>query len=413
MILRKIPRGIIIHSLQESLIYLTKSIFLKLNDKDLVENFEGAFASYCNATYCTSFNFARTAIFFILKSLKLQQGSEVLMPPITTKGILDVVVNQGLRPVYVDLDHETFNLDLKKINFKKNKNIKAAIITPLYGMIPNLEEISLVLNSQKIFSILDFSHSLNAEYNKEKINSFFDASVYSSSSIKILDTLGGGHVVTQDKKLFETLKEEQMSLKNPSRSSLITKAFINLVRNIVTSSPIFDLITYPIIKFISFINRDLVLKQTGRRSKKMLTKLPSIWFTKFSSIQANIGLKMIKKIESIDSKRILNANLIKSKIGENFFARTPLASKNVFWQLIILVNDSKLFHKFCLTKGIDVATSSLELISSLKNYPGRVDLKVASNIYKNGCIIPCNHLLKEKEIERISRNIKIYIDKCS
>ena len=413
MALGKIPRGIIVHSLQESLVGFFQSIFFKLNDNAQIEGFENAFANHCNAKHCVSFGFARTSILFILKSLNLPPGSEILMPPITIKGILDAVISLGLKPVYIDLDADTFCINLKKLNDEDNQNIKAAIITPLYGLIPNLEEISYALRSKKIFSILDFSHSLNATYKQKKITSFFDASVYSSSSIKILDTLGGGHVLTNDNKLFAVLKTKQESLRKPDRSALIKKAFINLYRNLATSHPIFGLITYPLIQLMSFFSRGLVLKQTGRRDKKPITEMPSVWFSQFSSVQAKIGLNLIARTKEMDFIRINNAKQIRSKIGDYHFPRTTLESKNVFWQLIVLVNDSRIFQKFCLSRGIDVATSSLELLPSLKGYPGRVDLEIASNLYKNACIIPCNHLLKKKEIDKISRIIKIYFDELN
>ena len=172
MALGKIPRGIIVHSLQESLVGLFQSMFFKLDDDAQIESFENAFANHCNTKHCVSFGLARTSILFILKSLNLPPGSEILMPPITIKGILDVVVSLGFKPVYIDLDADTFCINLKKLNDEDNQNIKAAIITPLYGLIPNLEKISYFLRSKKIFSILDFSHSLNAAY-KQKKNYFF------------------------------------------------------------------------------------------------------------------------------------------------------------------------------------------------------------------------------------------------
>lgn len=410
MTLRKIPRGIIIHSLQESLIFLFKSMFFRLDDKTKIESFEISFASHSNKKYCTSFGLARTAIFFILKSLNLQKGSKILMPPITIKGILDVVVSLGLEPVYVDLDPDTLCIDLNKLNSSNDKKIKAAIITPLYGLIPNLGEIASTLSSRGIFSILDFSHSLNAEYEGKKITTFFDASVYSSSSIKILDTLGGGHVLTNDKTLFSKLITDQKSLRNASRYELFKTAFVNLCRNLATTVLIFDLITYPAIKLLSVFDRKLVLKQTGGRDKKPIKRLPLSWFSEFSSVQADIGLNLLNKTKKIDVLRKNNALKIRSAIGENHFPHTTLKSDNVFWQLMILIKDSKRFQKFCLSHTLDTTTSSLELISSLRNYPGRVHLKNASYVYHNGYIIPCNHLLKIKDIDRISTIIKKYFE---
>lgn len=92
----KVPRGSINHSLFDSVAYLLKSITSKLkNDKKIFE-FEELFAQYIGRKYCVSFPFARTAIYFALKVKNLPKGTEVIMPPISIKGILDSVLSLGI-----------------------------------------------------------------------------------------------------------------------------------------------------------------------------------------------------------------------------------------------------------------------------------------------------------------------------
>ena len=95
---------------------MISSFFANLSNSKKIIEFENLFAKNSNRKYCVSFPFARTAIYFALKAKNIPKGSEIIMPPISIKGILDVVISLGLVPIYVDLDLQNFCL--KRITLK-------------------------------------------------------------------------------------------------------------------------------------------------------------------------------------------------------------------------------------------------------------------------------------------------------
>ena len=400
---KKIPRGVINHSVINSLNYLRRSLYVSLVDNAILEDFEKSFAKYCERNYCIAFPFARTAIYYVLKSLNLPKGAEVLMPPITIKGIVDVVISLGLVPRYVDSDPETMCFSIDELGKSINSQTKVAIITPLFGLVPNMEEIVLLLQKNNIYIIEDFSQCLNGTYDGKRVGTFGDVGIYSSSSIKTLDTLGGGLAITDDEFLRAYLLECQKSLHSPSRTFLIKKAWINLLRNFATTQPWFSVITFPILSLMRLINPQAALKQTGNRNKSRISKLPELWFRRFTSEQARIGIHHLIMAQDLDSKRISNVDAIKEICGLNWFPKTLPKSKNVYWQFICLVNDSLFAQSFFSKKGVDVATSSLELVCELSEYPNQAHLPQASRIHKNGIFIPCHPDLSREDIERVSR----------
>ncbi len=402
---KKISRGIIYHSYKESFIYLFQSFFSSLNDKNKITEFEKEFAEYNKLKYCIAFPFARTAIYCILKNLNLPAGSEVIMSPISIKGILDVIVDLNLKPKYVDLDFETINYIPDELQKSISNKTKVVIITPLFGLVPNMDELLNILRQKDIFVIEDFSQCLNGTYNKKRVGSYGDVGVYSASSIKTVDTLGGGLVVTNSNKLFNELKISQLKLSQPNRKFIIKKAYINLLRNLATSSTIFSLMTFPLLNLIKLFNQDFALKQTGSRNKQVLTTLPKLWFCGYSSLQARIGLKKLPISRNEDVERINNVNLIKKNIGTNKFPLTNYNSSNVYWQLILLASDAKIAQDSLAKDGIDSATSSLELLSGLNNYPNQTELTNAKKIYNDGLLIPCYPGLTRKDINRISNSL--------
>ena len=88
-----IPRGIIYHRVMQDLSWLAKSLFVDLNKSPQIAEFEDEFATNMGRKHCIAFPSARIALYYSLKSLKLSEGSEIIMPPITIKGILDVVID--------------------------------------------------------------------------------------------------------------------------------------------------------------------------------------------------------------------------------------------------------------------------------------------------------------------------------
>jgi hypothetical protein len=194
------------------------------------------------------------------------------------------------------------------------------------------------------------------------------------------------------------------SLLPPNRFLIVKKAWINLVRNIAVSQPVFSFATFPLLRILSAINPRSVLKQTGERDKNRLKKIPSFWFYGFSSLQAKIGMELIGGVSINDATRVANVDKIKS-LNSNKFPATPRGAKNVYWQLILVVSNSLESQKKMALKGIDCATSSLEYLPNLTNYPGSIKLEHASNIYVNGLFIPCYPNLSASDVSRIQAAI--------
>ncbi len=409
--MKKLPRGVIYHKVSESIGYLLKSFFMPLDEQEMIEKFEMAFAQYCEREYCVAFPFARTAIYFALKNLELPKGSEILMPAITIKGIVDVVVELELIPVYVEMDERTMNFEMDDLRRKINPNVKAVILTTLFGLVPDVPTMVSLFRENSIFIIEDFSQCLNGHFDGKRIGTFGDIGIYSSSSIKTLDTLGGGLVITNSQALHEGLRRAQTGLAPAERWTLVKKALVNLLRNVATSKLIFSLLTFPMLQFIRILNPESALKQTGNREKSRLSKLPRSWFCKYSSIQAAIGLAHIDKVLAEDQVRVANVEFVKANCGTARFPETTEKSGNVYWQLILLVPNAIEAQSFFAKRGIDSATSSLELVCALKDYPGRVNLPIAESVYRNGIFIPCFPDLNRADMERIAMTIREYFQK--
>ena len=396
----KIPRGVIYHKVIESIRYLLTSFFAPLDDQSAIKKFESKFAEYCGREYCVAFPFARTAIYFTLKNLNLPSGSEVILPPVTIKGIVDVVLALDLVPVYVDWDIDTLNFQMDDLHRKASPKTKAVIITTLFGLVPDMKELVDFFRDKGIFIIEDFSQCLNGRFDGKRVGTFGDVGIYSCSSIKTLDTLGGGLAITSDTAMYEALRKSQAALSPADRKFLIKKAWVNLVRNVATTKLVFSLAVFPLLQIMRKANPESTLKQTGSRNKDRLPKLPKVWFSSYSSLQANIGLAHINDVAASDQIRIDNVNFLKARCGPDKFPSTTKSSHNVYWQLL-MVQDPKKAQEVFASYGIDTATTSLELVSALDKYPNKTKTPVAEKVYYNGIFLPCFPGLSKTDLERI------------
>ncbi|MAV94467.1 MAG: hypothetical protein CMA31_02130 [Euryarchaeota archaeon] len=401
----KVPRGSINHSLGDSITYFLQSWVSGLKDTQKIKQFETLFAKYIDRKYCLSFPFARTAIYFALRSQNLPKGSEVIMPPISIKGILDVVVHLGLVPRYVDLDLKNFCFDEKKLSEAINENTRAVIITYLFGTAPNIKKLVEICKEKNIYIIEDFSQGLNAVVGEKKLGSFGDCSIYSSSAIKQIDTFGGGHLLTDDDKLIEEIQLEQKRLFPSNRRFLIKKTFTNLIYNITTTKLVFNLLTNPILIALKKVGVNTE-KMTGTRNKLPINYLPKEWFNAYTSFQANVGIKELQKVEALDKKRINHAQKILDLPSSFEFSQRENKENHSFWQLIAFSENPLNLMKTLSDHQVDSCTSSLELLSELSHYPGSCEMPNAHKIHTKGIFIPCFARMNESQKNIVYEAIK-------
>jgi len=398
-----IPRGRIAHRLYEDLAWFARATSANLTDSKMIARFEETFSEYVHRKHAIAFPFARTGIHAVLKNLNLPSGSIVLMPPITIKPILDVVLSLNLRPLFVDINESTVCFDESELREATKSSPRVAILTYLFGIVPNVENICKILSDAGVFIIEDFSQCLNGSFRGRQIGTFGDVGVYSASSVKTLDTYGGGLVVTDNDKIASELRKAQSQLSPPSRLRLLKKVFTDLIRNLATQPMVFGLATFPLIRLLTRYGGSKVSKFTGDRDISPLKQLPQAWFEAFTSVQAAVGLQQLKQLHEKDARRI---GAIRELNSIHDFIDRPIGDdggENVYWQYIVYADEFARFQRELFAQGIDCATTSLVNISGLEQYPFQGSTPNADRLYSNGVYLPCYHQLTKSQVARIGR----------
>lgn len=401
-----ISRGRISHTLLSEVGWFARGLVAPLSQEATIRRAEREFAEYVGRAECVVFPFARTAIWATLQELNLPRGSRVVMPPITIKPILDVVVHLGFEPVFVDIDPSTACFDERELTDAMRAKPAVAILTYLFGLVPNVEAIVRTLREANVFVIEDFSQCLNGEFGGRKIGTFGDVAVYSASSVKTFDTFGGGYALCDDQKLTAGLRRRQTELRPPRRSELLKTMGRNLARNLASSRLVFPALTYPLLRLATKFSKKAVGRFTGGRSTEPLAELPAAWFRKYTSVQAGVALAELPRVVARDVQRRTSIERIVTVSGVNDRPSGHPGQRHVYWQFIVYVADFPAARELLASHGVDCATTSLVLLTDLPRYPGQRETRHARRLYDRGVYLPCYHQLRDREIERISAAIK-------
>jgi dTDP-4-amino-4,6-dideoxygalactose transaminase len=164
-----------------------------------VEKFEREFASYCGVKYCIGVASGLDAILLSLKAFDFKIGAEVIVPSNTYIATILAVLNAGLKPVLVEPDIQTYNIDPEKIEEKITGNTVAIIVVHLYGKVCEVGPIMEIARKNNLMVIEDCAQAHGAMYRGRKAGSFGQCNAFSFYPTKNLGALGdAGAVLTDD-----------------------------------------------------------------------------------------------------------------------------------------------------------------------------------------------------------------------
>lgn len=183
---------------------LDKSYFIH---GDECRKFEEEFAEYCGVKYCVGVATGLDALFLILKAMNIGNGDEVIVPSNTYIATALAVSYTGAKPVFVEPEIETFNINPSRIEEKITSNTKAIIAVHLQGRTANMEAINVIAKKHNLKVIEDAAQAHGAKYKGKKAGSLGDAAGFSFYPGKNLGALGdGGCVTTNNKELADKIR---------------------------------------------------------------------------------------------------------------------------------------------------------------------------------------------------------------
>ena len=275
----------------------------------ITEKFERRFKKYKKVKNCMSLNSCTAAMHLSLIALGIKYGDEVITTPLTFCSTINSILLVGAKPVLVDINPETLNIDENKIKYKITKKTKAIILVHFAGLPCNLKPILKLLKPHKIKIIEDCAHAIESKYYGKHVGNFGVTGCFSFYVTKNLTTGEGGMLISKRKRIFSRIRTMKLH-------GMTKDAWKRHLPNSITEKA----------KFEHYDVTEMGLKYN------MIDINASMGIVQLSKINKNWKLR--KKIHNLYIKKLKNLPIIFQKIN-------PYPVKYAYHLFTIRINKNK------------------------------------------------------------------------
>mgnify|MGYP001180423763 CR=1 FL=1 len=332
-----------------------------------VEKFENSFSKKVNRKYGISCSSGTAALDLAVASLKIGPGDEVIMPTFTIISCASAVIRRGAKPVLIDADPKTWNMNVQEIESSITSRTVAIMAVHIYGLPVDMSPILEIANKYKLFVIEDAAELIGAKYKNNPCGSFGHLSTFSFYPNKHITTGEGGMVVTND-----------MQISNRCKS----------LRNLCFQK-----------------NKRFIHEELG-------------WNYRMTNLQAALGIAQLEKLDSIVKTKINNGKIYNKFLEGIKGLEIPLKktsyAENIYWVYGVLINSDITTAEEIVVKLKDSNIGTRPFFYPMHQQPvfkemGIFDNKpfpISENLYKNGFYLPSGLNLKFESIKKVSEILK-------
>lgn len=211
--------------------YIKKKTINKIkinNSKLIVRKFENKFSSLIGTGEVTSFASARMCFYAVMKAIGVKENDEVILNGSTCAVMVNAVIRIGAVPVFSDISPITFGSSPEGIKQVLTSKSKLIVAQHSFGIPCEIKKIRKLAKSKNIFLLEDCALSVGSKYMNKKVGTFSDASIFSTDRSKPINSIIGGLVYTEDKKLHKLIQKIHNQTKSLStdKQDLIWNEFL-------------------------------------------------------------------------------------------------------------------------------------------------------------------------------------------
>ena len=373
-----------------------------------IQEFEERFAAYHGVQNAISTSYGRMAFCYILRALELPRDSEIIFPALTFWVVPEMARVLGFRPIFVDIDPITFNMDPAKLERAITPNTRAVVPTHLYGQPCEMDAIMSIARANQLAVIEDCAHALGATYKGRKVGTFGEAAFFSFQMLKPLNTYGGGMAITNNSGLASRIRSEAQSEPLPASKDVFKKIFFgNLQRQLI--GPYGFTFTMYLAFYIASFFGNYDLSRYLWEKIRPLDTLPDSYRKRYSNAQALLGLEMLERIDALNALNRAHAETLTEGLKgiESIQPAGVLSGTSpVYYQYCIRTSDPATLAQHAIRHGIDVEIMHVDVCNRLSLF-ARYEAKcpVAEGT-EHTLQLPVYAALSERDLERIIHVIR-------
>jgi perosamine synthetase len=379
-----------------------------------VEQFAKEFAAQWKVRGAVAGSYARLCFYFAIKALNLPPGSEIITTPITIHDIINMIISNGHRPVFVDIDPTTYQMDPAALERAITCRTKAVLVTHLFGIASDMDKIVPICEKHNLALLEDASHSFGTALHRKRMGTFGKAGIFSLSSVKSITAGYGGVIVSDDMEFLTTVNESFHLLRQCKRQDLWDIFVKNLIVGLITSRFIFGCAAFPAIRFLNSRNPLVVNRlQTDNPEQKIIHEPLPEWMWQFSPLQADMAIRCLRRVDAENKKRQSNAQILFDILLPHAVNRLPRLledSYNVFWRFPFKAPEGREFMKYMNRYGIDVTTTLLPCCTKMSIFQEYVQSAPhAEKVPQEVFFLPIEHGLSEKQISTLAKVVLAFV----
>jgi len=334
-------------------------IFLKmfftgsLIDGPCISEFESLLKKEFDCKHALAVGSCRSSFALIIEALNVMPGDEVILPALNLSAFPKILKYMGIKPVFVDIDQYTFNIDTVKLEEAITPKTKAIVAVHLYGNVCDMEKIMSIGSKYKICVIEDCANAFMTKFKEKYVGTYGDVACFSHGHSKDLPTFGGGSIITNKSDLYQKIRElRDKSFDKPSFIKLFKVFVKNLFLKIATLKYVYMVFIYPMIWFGVKGNFDVIAHFIEDKDV-MIKRIDKVRFTNF---QAYVGIAKLKLKNSKQQKRIELAKQLNQElfnIKDLTFPRNVEGGVNAYFNYPVLCGNRSQLIRNLIKYGID------------------------------------------------------------
>jgi dTDP-4-amino-4,6-dideoxygalactose transaminase len=277
-----------------------------------LRKYEDAFARLFDVSHAFAFWKGRVALYAILKAMGVGPGDEVILPGYTCVMNVNPIKYLGAKPVYVDIEPDTFNINIELLEEKISANTKVIIAQHTYGYPCRMDAIMSIADKRRIAVLEDCCLALGSKYKGKLMGTFGKAAYFSFQWNKPYTTGLGGMAITGDAKLAERIESLRANeVCSPSRKEVMM-LWAQLVAYKLFVYPRTTALAQSVFRYLT--TKGAVVGSSSRAEFEPI--MARDFFKDMSSLQARLGFVRIQKIEQNISYRKKMAKLYDQLLEE-------------------------------------------------------------------------------------------------
>jgi len=378
-----------------------------------VEDFERAYAEFIGTAEAVAFPNCRSSLYYSLKALDLETGSEIILPAFTFWVDVAVTILAGLTPLFVDVCPETMNMDASKIENAVTPKTRVLLPAHLNGLPADMEEIMKIAQGYNLRVVEDCARICGGRYRGKRVGSF-DIGAFSFGYGKSFYGFGGGMVTSSDEAFISRLRSLRSKFNRITWRQLYRSILKGCLLKYANTPLLHKFTLFPIV-YRYQLKGDRRFASWFEIQKPNHERIPETFRVNMFNVQAKLGFRQLQTIDSTNQQRKRNLKILNqelSGIPGLQIPPVPEDREHVCVHYAVWTEKKMELQEFLLKSGIDAQDESAEDVTQMERFRSHVNgsFPHAERLHKRVLYLPTHPCLTETDMLYIAGKVREFFE---